>query len=355
MKLPFDLGVKLFFRLLIPGFCASLGLLPLLLSLWEHVGWRISVEYTLLLSITVMGWLIISFDVPIYMIFEGRRGWPDFLREWYRQLEQDRLERISWTQNTYIQADRQKYLEASVEKRKFPFNQEGQYQALLPTRLGNAMTAYETYPDTRYGMDAVFYWYRIWLTLDKDLKEDIDNRAALADSAVYSSLALYLSSLLWLVYSILPTLRVVAFKYAPGGLVSWGIFLFLLFSAYGVYRVSVTLHSQYGEFFKSLFDVYGSKVDVSSIVEEVANITNDSSLLQNSRRQYLQTAWRYLHNYRVKCPLCGVSLLVLEVERHNSNVHGTIAELASATSAEQTVPADVSQVLPEESTSVHRD
>ena len=90
-------------------------------------------------------------------------------------------------------------------------------------------------------------------------------------------------------------------------------------------------------------------------MEEVANITNDSALLQKSCRLHLRAAWRYLHNYRVKCPLCGVSLLVLEVERHNSNVHGTIAELASATSAEQTGLADVSQVLPEESTSVPRD
>jgi hypothetical protein len=54
-------------------------------------------------------------------------------------------------------------------------------------------------------MDSVFYWYRVWISLDKDLKEDIDNRSALADSAVYSSFALFFSSVCWFVYAVVST------------------------------------------------------------------------------------------------------------------------------------------------------
>jgi flagellar biosynthesis regulator FlaF len=66
-------------------------------------------------------------------------------------------------------------------------------------RLGNLITAFESYSNTRYGIDGVFYWNRIWLKLEKDVRDDIDNHQAMADSTVYASFILFINALLCLV------------------------------------------------------------------------------------------------------------------------------------------------------------
>ena len=43
--------------------------------------------------------------------------------------------------------------------------QAGEPAAEWPTRLGNAIAAFEQYSDNRYGLDAIFYWPRIWINL----------------------------------------------------------------------------------------------------------------------------------------------------------------------------------------------
>jgi hypothetical protein len=285
-------------------------------------GWKIAPEYFFLGSTALLGWLLIILDMPIYMLFEGRRFWPGPIRKLGLNSEEKRLKKIIQTQEKYIKSDRPKYLEATVEKRKFPMSETGQYEVRFPTRLGNTITAYETYPNSRYGMDAIFYWYRIWLKLDKDTREDIDNRSALVDSALYSSFALFVSGLAWFVYAIVHTLTSAKLMYVPRLAITWPIFLAFLVSGYLTYRLSVYLHSQFGEVFKSTFDVYGKELDVSDIVKEIATITNDPELLNRSRREQFKSAWRYLHNYRVKCPICGAILAPDEIADHTISKHG---------------------------------
>src|SRR5438552_13709341 len=37
-------------------------------------------------------------------------------------------------------------------------------------------TLFRSYPKLRYKMDGAFYWKRIWLSLDKDKRQEIDSR-----------------------------------------------------------------------------------------------------------------------------------------------------------------------------------
>jgi hypothetical protein len=48
---------------------------------------------------------------------------------------------------------------------------------VLPTRLGNVLRAAEDYPgdDERYGMDAVFYWPRLYLVLPAETRSLVDS------------------------------------------------------------------------------------------------------------------------------------------------------------------------------------
>src|SRR5262249_2356964 len=99
--------------------------------------------------------------------------------------------------------DRRRFSEAGVEYGLYPINKDGEAYVQYPTRLGNIIESFENYPNVKYGLDSVFYWYRLWVVLDKDLREEIDSAQAVVDSTVYISFVLYVSGLVMLVYAAL--------------------------------------------------------------------------------------------------------------------------------------------------------
>jgi hypothetical protein len=209
MKLPFEFGVRLFFRLIVPGIFVTVGLYPLLLTLLQLMNWTSYIGYAVVLLVLLSGWLLVVCDAWIYMIFEGRRLWPTWLWKWSLSRERRRLknlcERIAGfeqLQQPDPRSDRRN-LEDRVDQRNFPLNEDNEYFAEFPTRIGNLISAYEGHSLRVYGMSSVFYWNRLWLHIDKDLREEVDNRQALSDSTLYSAFAMYLAGVLWLFYSLL--------------------------------------------------------------------------------------------------------------------------------------------------------
>jgi hypothetical protein len=69
MKLPLDFNVKLYFRLLLPGFLLALGVSPIIFTLIDRLeksfSYKISYEVAFIVTIMLMGWLIIILDLPI--------------------------------------------------------------------------------------------------------------------------------------------------------------------------------------------------------------------------------------------------------------------------------------------------
>ena len=297
MKLPFSFSLKFAFRLLLPGFILSLGIFPILQTIIEQLKLSITSEFTFFLSIVVFGWIFIILDMPIYMVFEGRRYWPKSLWNYFKHLEEKRLrEVIRDTKSPNVR----KYLEASVELRNFPMDEDGNYYVKFPTRIGNLIAAYEMYSKTRYGIDSIFYWYRIWLTLDEEVREEIDNQQALADSTIYVIAALNICGLLCIIYTFIQTIDDQFIKILPNGylLVSLAILAFAV--SYFIYRFSLHIHASFGEIFKSVFDNYRKNISVEDIIAEVSIITNNDTLVNLSEKEKYKIAWRYLHNYRIK-------------------------------------------------------
>jgi hypothetical protein len=252
-----------------------------------------------IVSALVFGWLVVVMDMHIYMLYEGRRYWPTSLRNRLRGMEEARLER-TWKTATQGATERIKE-EASVELRWFPIEEEtGKFIAKFPTRLGNLLTAFEGYPDRAYGMDSIFYWPRLWLSLDKDLREEIDSLQAMADSTTYASFCFYSSGVLGLGYAAAATLIPTLLPLLPGLGMLLGLAGLAFLLGYMTYRISLPLHAQFGEIFKSVFDLYREKVLFTEALAEVGRLTGEKHIDQLPKKAQYKKIWRYLHNYRVK-------------------------------------------------------
>jgi hypothetical protein len=343
MKLPFDFGVKLIFRLLIPGLISALGLFPILNTILAWGGWTGKVEYIFPILAIVVGWLFLVSDMHIYMLFEGRRYWPNFLLDYFYSKEKERLKRVQKNINEYLKLEKssttpppndvyQRYVENYVEQRNFMMDEKGGFEVKRPSRLGNLIKSYEEYPYRVYRMDAVFYWPRLWLKLPKDTREELDSQQAVVDSTVYTSFALFCNSFLWLIYAVissiqalfinhtevrLPVSKVTVFEFLPHWSVSWILFLVLIAMGYWVYRMSVHLHATYGDHFKSLFDNYQKEIDLFPIIREVAERTGFSSVLNLPRKDQLEVARNYLEYALIKCPRCNKYIPVGDIKNHD--------------------------------------
>lgn len=321
MKLPFTLGIKFVFRIVLPGFVLALGLLPVSRTALEFGGGGVvSLEYLFILETLVFGWLFVMLDMPIYMLFEGRRYWPGFVRRFFISRERERLDGLERDERVYAaRGDRQRVREAGAEARHFPLNAEtGRSEATFPTRLGNLLTAFEDYPRRVYGMDSIFYWPRLWVKVDKDLREEIDNVQALADSALYTVAALYACGLLGIAYVFFRLYGVTLVEFLPLRPFDWLLPPSCFVLGYMLYRFSLHTQAQFGELFKTVFDQFRREAQFGEVLGAVAGLTRDRGLLSASVEEQNMAVWRYLHNYRVKCHRCGQVFPPAEAAAHRA-------------------------------------
>lgn len=324
MKLPFDFSIKLIFRLVFPGVILAAALVPGLHAILHGLGLSIKFEYLFPIEVIAWGWAIVVSDMAIYMLFEGRRYWPGPIRKLLMGCQRCRLARLSKiVLNTPANIDPRRLSEAEVEYALYPISEKSEAYVEHPTRLGNILESFETYPDVKYGLDAVFYWYRLWVVLDKDLREELDSSQAVVDSTVYISFVLYVSAFVMLLYAVigdaanvcwLHWLSGVKLPYVPGPSALCLMAVACLVLGFVVYRLSLNAHAQYGELFKSVFDQYRSKLMFDDILDDIARITGSPALSAKSRRDKNQIIWRYLRWHLVRDEAIQRNLTVKEWE-----------------------------------------
>jgi hypothetical protein len=313
MKLPFEFGVKLIFRMIFPGAILAAALVPGAHAILHALGVWIRFEYLFPIEVIAWGWAIVIADMPIYMLFEGRRYWPSLIRNMLMSFQQRRLNRLSpiVLNPPPSNTDRRRFLEASVEYALYPINENGAAYVTCPTRLGNIIGSFEAYPSVKYGLDSVFYWYRLWVVLDKDLREEIDSSQAVVDSAVYISFVFYMSAIIMFIYAAiegtthlhwpyLQWLPSIVLPYVPPPGVLCVMAAACLLIGFSVYRLSLSAHAKFGELFKSVFDQYRSKLAFDDVVKEIALIKGDFSLTSKSPREKGKIVWRYLRWDRIR-------------------------------------------------------
>jgi len=239
MKLPFSFNFKFLFRLLLPGFIVSLSLFPVLKVLCNNLHITIDTEYFLILSTVLFGWFFVIADMHIYMFFEGRRYWPKWIRNIFHAFEKNRLDKLlKKYEIAKKNKDRNKEVEISVELRRFPIDSTGRMVATMPTRIGNLLSSFEQYPLRVYRMDSIFYWYRIWVIINDDLREHIDNQQAIVDSTVYISTSLVIVAINSVCYLLIQPLNVIEL---PSQIVLLAIAVLAFLLSYIIYRTSLFL------------------------------------------------------------------------------------------------------------------
>ena len=302
MKFPFDFSITLIFRLIFPGLVLAAAFIPALHTAAYEAGLSFSLGSAFPFEVVFWGWLIVLADQPIYMLYEGRRYWPK--RIWRHGLDRERT-RLRKLRVRARRADPLRFTEESIRLLDFPLNSKGQPEARNPTRLGNLLASYETYPRRIYGLDAIFYWYRIWLVLAKELREELDQSQAIADSALYVSFSLMIAAIMCVIYFIMKLPYPGQFEpiflfYAPTANVLSVLAIICFALSYAMYRIALFAQRQYGELFKALFDQCHDKLNfVNEVVELVGTLGGDTNV--TPRERYAMVS-RYLRWHRIRPP-----------------------------------------------------
>jgi hypothetical protein len=257
------------------------------------------------------------------MLFEGRRYWPRRLREFFVQCQERRKNRLA--QIVAARPTERAYLEAAIELGLYPIDKGGEVKVTAPTRLGNILDSFEEYPEVKYGLDAIFFWYRLWVVIDKALREEIDNAQSVVDSALYIAFALSTSGFVMFVYAIIglapqinwpdlfglgASLAHIQLPYVPAPGVLCGLGMACLAGGFVIYRLSLPAHAQFGELFKALFDQYHTKLAFNDVLEEIGTIMGDSSLSSRSQCERNRIVWRYLRWHRIRDDSAGKNYTV---------------------------------------------
>lgn len=300
-------GFSAIFRIVLPGLVLSLLLLPLMNPLVPPV---LKIDElpdlaTLLLpEVLVLGLFLSLLRGLVYRIYEGRLLWPQWLhRRLTERLHKKARKRLS--EASELDRSSLGYKDLWYWLRMFPLDEKGDPIAVRPTTLGNILEGYEQYPLRRYGMDSIFYWYRLWPTLPDSFVKQWDQLGAEADcfmfvsfsglcvGLLYVTVALVKWAAVWIVNNWLTTSSAALGNLdlipSCGGSLIWGVSC--LISGYIVYRISLPLHRRNGEFFKTTFDLYR---------DSIVRITEVSL----DEREKWRQAWSYLQYMYIKCPHC---------------------------------------------------
>lgn len=124
----------------------------------------------LLVVITVVAYLLQALTRPLVQGYEGY--WPPRLRRMAARLIQRRWRRLRAARTRAAAAGRMDEY-APLQDRLY-YSYPPQEEQVMPTRLGNVLRAAEVYSGTVYGMDAVFWWPRLWAVLPDGVQKGIE-------------------------------------------------------------------------------------------------------------------------------------------------------------------------------------
>jgi hypothetical protein len=292
VKAPFDLGLRFVLRLILPGAVAAAALFPVATDLRTLASPGVGDATLFVAAGLVAGFTMLLLDMPIYMLLEGRRFWPERLRAWGIRRQAARLTKIRTAADT--ETDEARQVELDLLAAEYPLDRKtGDPVARYPTRLGNLLASFETYPNVKYGLDGVFHWSRLWVTIDKDLREELDSAQAIVDGAIYACAAFAFAALTFLAYAATrgprPDLWLIAA--AASAILS-----------FACYRGALPRYAQYGQLFAGVFDQHRDKLKTTAVVADLDQHMRTVLPAPRPERETARAAWRFLRWHRYRRP-----------------------------------------------------
>lgn len=309
------LGVASIFRIILAGLILVLLILPVqnaLVPAMLKIDELSDLVTILLPEALMLGMFLSLFRNVIYRVYEGRMLWPAWLHDaMTARLDHKVQKRFARTSESKTSPTRHRELWYWL--RVFPLNDKGDPVATRPTMLGNILEGYETYPDRRYGMDSIFYWYRLWPTLPDNFINHADMAEAGADVLMSASAC---SGLAGLTYALLGGLKILAgliptlsattvVARLPAHLTLFVLAVLYLALFYIFYRASLPLHRASGEFYKAAFDLYRNNI------KSITEISPDEKAGWYKTWSYLQYMYeqckhckKYFFSEEAICPYC---------------------------------------------------
>jgi hypothetical protein len=190
-------------------------------------------------AVVVLSILVGTQVVAMTQVLEGYWSWPANVtigrlgRWWQRR----RMDQTAHSRSSL--SDLHSYL-------KYPLDPD----QVMPTQLGNALRAAEAYPgnQARWGLDAVFWWPRLYLVLPDSARAQVDDARTSLDQLVVLTVLTAAFGVAAFILSFLGLNPAVGFGCAGGGLLlSWAS-----------YRASVTAATVYGDLVRSCYDLFRS-------------------------------------------------------------------------------------------------
>jgi hypothetical protein len=285
-------------RVVLPGGLATALLYPILVRSWPKLAFHFPTElkdswqqFVLIGGMVfVLGALTSALNGEFYKVYEGRVLWPRRLLEPALTRQKARLEKLLRQEAELVDNEDRaaEYSEVWYQLRLYPIDQNDKQFADRPTLLGNILSGYEQYPRKRYGMDSIFYWTRLWMQLEKEKKEELDNSWSVADGFLSLSVVSFLGGSLWFVVATLDAFNIFSLQTAFSWRGSFLVGIVSLALGYGFYRISLPFHRQNGELFKSIFDLYRDKIWSLTCIKP-------------GEKEAWDEAWSYLQYLQVPC------------------------------------------------------
>lgn len=238
--------------LLLPTFAFSAGVGALVAtdlgwartgSWWQHLGtsWQVTTAIGaaagLVFASTVLGTQVVAMT----RILEGYWRWAlvdKTVGKVGRSLQRHRRTRLA------------KDTSALGYLREYLAFAPAEFGPVLPTRLGNTLRAAESYPGDgeRWGLDAAFWWPRLYLIIPDSAREQVDDARASMDQMILLSVLSVAFAAIAVGFGI-GGLRLAVWAWCAAG---------ALVLSWLTYRAAIASAAAYGDLVRSCFDLFRS-------------------------------------------------------------------------------------------------
>lgn len=283
-----NIGLSSLIRILTTGFLNALIYSYSIIPLCDtHLGLKpfnqlpLSDKFIVWIILGVfIGLFLISIDIYIYQFFEGLCFWPGciknlkFIIEERKFKDMDRRLNVrigeeQWEREKNNKEDKDKLeninreiLKLSEKLRDYPYDLNQKFfcnrHSERPTKFGNLLAEYESYPEKQYNIHMRVFWPHIWLILPKDIRGDMELRGAMADFPVYLSFS-------FLCFSIIGP---IGLFFQKGAIIASLVLIMSMALSGMFYKISIMAHRNYGKYVKAIFDLYrcdlGNKLGIKT-------------------------------------------------------------------------------------------